>query len=310
MKAAFTVGLMAGLLLSACQTAIQSRTELFDCGDIVYAEFQREGLHLTRNGRDYDLQSVSAASGARYTTLPGLVPQLTFWNKGDEARLQWEDEPAVVCQRLSPPELPLTARGQEPGWLLKMHEDQLDLQYQYGEQQYRAATPEPQIMAQGYRYRTQSSQGDALTLTISPHYCTDVMSGMPYPYRAHLKVEDQTLEGCAGDSRKLLVGREWVVTNISGESVAENAQPTLEFTEDGKLYGHAGCNRYSGHYQLTGEGLSVGPLISTKMACAKPLMQQENRLLGVLQSVKRFEVDKSGALRVRGDEGQWLIASP
>lgn len=44
--------------------------------------------------------------------------------------------------------------------------------------------------------------------------------------------------------------------------------PTLEFDfAEGRLGGNGGCNRYNGVFELNGNSLKIGSLMSTKMAC-------------------------------------------
>jgi len=62
-----------------------------------------------------------------------------------------------------------------------------------------------------------------------------------------------------GDTRKLLVGPEWEVKTINEQPLIDReAPPTITFDRDGQVAGSAGCNRYSGAYEVTGEGVSFG----------------------------------------------------
>ena len=54
--------------------------------------------------------------------------------------------------------------------------------------------------------------------------------------------------------------------------------------------GFAGCNRFSGGYQYAGNSLTLGPLASTKMACAVG-MALETEFLGVLDDTRLFNID-------------------
>lgn len=87
----------------------------------------------------------------------------------------------------------------------------------------------------------------------------------------------------------------YVPTALSGQEIQlpENAerQPDLYFnTEAGRLYGSAGCNRYSAGYEAPGDGeLSISPIAATKMMCEH--MELEERYLDVLQQVKAYEYD-------------------
>jgi heat shock protein HslJ len=60
---------------------------------------------------------------------------------------------------------------------------------------------------------------------------------------------------------------------------------TLNFDEEGQLFGSAGCNNYSGSYELDGRSLNIGPLASTRMACLEDgVMEQESAFLEALQA--------------------------
>lgn len=204
-----------------------------------------------------------------------------------------------ACHRQWPPELPVTARGQEPGWLLGLDEEDLVLEYQYGEERFAAPTPEAEPVENGLRYRTRH-QGKAFTLTLTRDYCEDSMSGMPYPYRAQVELEDRVLKGCAGESRQLLLGRGWTVQRLDNQQTLSGARPTLRFTAEGRLEGSAGCNRYHGRYRLTGEGLRIEGLAQTRMACAATVMQQEDEFLEVLAGTRRFWLEGKGQLVLSG----------
>lgn len=69
---------------------------------------------------------------------------------------------------------------------------------------------------------------------------------------------------------------------------------TATFAADGHITGFGGCNTFMGQYNIDDQELSVGPLASTRRACATPELQaQEQRFLKDLEQVTRLEV--SGA---------------
>ena len=88
----------------------------------------------------------------------------------------------------------------------------------------------------------------------------------------------------------------------------KESPPTMTFSRTQRVAGTASCNRYSGPYRLSGEGLSFGAMISTKMACAEPRMGQETAFLQGLSMVTRFEIAADGALRLLADDGQAIVA--
>lgn len=100
-----------------------------------------------------------------------------------------------------------------------------------------------------------------------------------------------------------LTGATWVAEDIDGRGVIDNAQSTVEFTADNRVAGRAGCNRYGGSVSIDGKKLTVGQLISTKMACAPALMDQELRFLKALEAARSFELQGT-KLRVLDESGQ------
>ena len=113
------------------------------------------------------------------------------------------------------------------------------------------------------------------------------------------------LAGCATVD---LPDGEWNLTSFQGQKSphgADNKRLTIQFEDSGrKVFGFAGCNRYSGTYRQNGSTLELGPLISTKMACAGQ-MELESAYLQALNSVNHWEI-KGGhstlALRTRKGE--------
>ena len=61
--------------------------------------------------------------------------------------------------------------------------------------------------------------------------------------------------------------------------------------EDGRVYGSAGCNSYSGSYQVNGDTITVGPTAITEMACLEPegVMEQEMTFIEFLTGAQTFQ---------------------
>ena len=66
-----------------------------------------------------------------------------------------------------------------------------------------------------------------------------------------------------------------------------------DFGKDGTLSGKAGCNTYSGGYKTNGNQITIGPLVSTMMACDQPagVMEQEAQYLAALQSAATYQIE-------------------
>jgi putative lipoprotein len=93
-----------------------------------------------------------------------------------------------------------------------------------------------------------------------------------------------------------LVGGTWALEDIDGAGVVDDAQSTLEFGPDGRVSGRGGCNRYSGNVEVKGASIVVGELISTKMACAPALMDQETKFLAALQATRTYRMNEDNKL--------------
>lgn len=105
------------------------------------------------------------------------------------------------------------------------------------------------------------------------------------------------------DGEDRLALQDWVAQSIAGKPVVQPGRVTLSFRE-GRVSGRGGCNLYSGPVEYEKGAIKVGPLISTKMACAEPgLMQQESAYLGALQSAERYTVGANGGLTITTKAG-------
>jgi hypothetical protein len=93
-----------------------------------------------------------------------------------------------------------------------------------------------------------------IRLQASNQDCSDGMSDNRYPQTVRAVVDGRTLEGCGGEP----------------------------VNEGGGVVGYGGCNRFSGSYSRSGDTLTFGPMMSTRRACAEPVMRRERRLFEIL----------------------------
>ncbi|MGE5209328.1 MAG: amidohydrolase family protein [Alphaproteobacteria bacterium] len=85
-------------------------------------------------------------------------------------------------------------------------------------------------------------------------------------------------------------GKEWLLKTLNGKDVTVEKTPTMKF-EHGKLSIFGGVNRLSGSYALIDDdSVTVGQLISTKMAGPPSLMELESNFSKALASVDGFHV--------------------
>jgi heat shock protein HslJ len=94
-----------------------------------------------------------------------------------------------------------------------------------------------------------------------------------------------------------LVGTNWGLTSYNNgrggmNSPVAGTEITALFGADGNLTGSGGCNSYSAAYTVDGIKITLGPVTSTKMACADPksVMDQETAYLAALQTATRYQI--------------------
>ena len=124
---------------------------------------------------------------------------------------------------------------------------------------------------------------------------------------AVLVVQAQTGRNLATDQR-VLTGTEWRLVSLgpagAETDVVAGTTVTLNFGDDGRASGSTGCNSYSGTYQVRGDNLSFGRLVSTRRACLdQNANQQEQRFLAALEAANRFRLS-SNRLTILADRGR------
>lgn len=125
-----------------------------------------------------------------------------------------------------------------------------------------------------------------------------------------------SLEGLCAPSANPLVGPAWQVTdyadprNTTGmTNVLKDTSLTAIFGADHVISGSAGCNSYSGAYQLEGQTLTIpGPLAATAMACAEEIMAQEKVFFDNLAAVASYKLDDvAPQLHLLNSKGQVIV---
>ncbi|UHD14696.1 META domain-containing protein [Thiocapsa bogorovii] len=278
------------------------------CGDQpIRVGFLEDRMRLQVGDRTFDLRQAVSGSGARYVALAD--PATSFWNKGDRGMLEIAGTAYPECIPAEAAKTPFRATGNEPFWSLELTDKRVELNTDLGETRINVALTEQELLEDGRRYRNLIEDGN-LVVSIFDRPCVDTMSGMPHPATVEIQLDDRRLEGCGGDPATLLQGPEWVVEDIGGGGIIDRSRVTLNFGADGRLWGRASCNTYQGEYTLTGESLTLTLSATTMMACAPALMHQERKVLDLLVRIRAFELDPTGALIFKTDDGQTLLARP
>ncbi|WP_417445454.1 META domain-containing protein [Kangiella sp.] len=329
-----TLGLFSCLLLTGCDTdpskpenqannnenekaALQQRVSAeFICSHLlVKTDFFGDDLTLTIEDKSYQLSQTPSASGSKFEN---KATNTLFWQKGDSATLEFNGQRFSNCEKVTIQRsdtaskkltLPFTARGNEPGWLLTVNNDQFELIADYGQTTISDVFAKQPLLRVGHMLEMKSEQGN-LTLLAENKLCHDSMSGVPYPYTVSIKTEEETLIGCGGEPRSLLTKNSWSVLTVANNMLAEESRISLNFNAESQLSGIASCNRYTSSYNLTGEGLTVSPITTTLMACEPSLMEQEANFLKHLANVSRFDITEHGQLILHTSQGETIKAQP
>lgn len=273
------------LLAFACTLPL-----LAACGDEedMYADTSpQEGELGVDADEDVNDRASTEASGMEAAELPTEGPA------GGEATFEAPGAPSAYSEDF----IPLTARGNEPGWILDLNQGSVEFEYDYGEQTLSAGAPQFAEIENGARFTVPDED---LRVMVTRERCT-AASGMPHPYTVEVRLGERSFQGCGGETREVLTGEAWRVTALAGQPVTQGeTPPTIRFTQT-DIGGSTGCNTYRAAYTLNGETIDISPGQSTQMACAEELMAQESDFLDALAAVSRLSVQGEGALRLEGD---------
>ncbi|MGH9796478.1 MAG: META domain-containing protein [Candidatus Acidiferrales bacterium] len=302
---------------SAPATA-EATTSVYTCPDgfRFSVRVQGESAVVALPTETHTLPQVVAASGTRYEA-GGVV----FWSKGQQALLETGAAVRRDCQGVpaaTPWEVArllgveFRAIGQEPGWVLELDQGRtIRFIGDYGNTRVNIPAPEPVRDASGavtYMARTEAHN---LVLVVRETPCQDVMSGERFPYTATVTLDGKELKGCG---RTLMTGEildtYWKVSELGGAAPAGAAPREAHLrllAEGNRATGSTGCNTFSGVFELEGESLRLGPLVSTRMACLdQSLARQEQEYLRALESADRVSLIDGHLSLYRGT---WLLVS-
>ncbi|MEZ4287637.1 MAG: META domain-containing protein [Polyangiales bacterium] len=162
----------------------------------------------------------------------------------------------------------------------------------------------------GHRYAVRAvirDSSNALLWTTDTHYPVD-------PAQSHQSVGTLKLVRVAkrvesdSSQQKSIAGTSWRVVDLNGTPVVSDSQTPMQWSEDGKLSGSTGCNRFSGGYSDKDGVLTIGRLALTRRACLPPLMQQEKTFSELLSKVTSYRIDDDGALLLQTADGRTMRA--
>lgn len=199
----------------------------------------------------------------------------------------------------------LTARGNEPSWRLSLSSGAMAFEAPGQELKFEAPIQSRDIV-DGRPRIIAGAGAETLKVTILERMCADTMTGMPFPVGVEVEFGGRRFEGCGGDIMTAIEGG-WRVIRMQNAPLAEGVIVTVVFGPEGQVSGRSGCNRFTGSYELSGEGLSFGRLAVTRMACPPPHMETEQRFHDLLQKITRVTPGGNGQLRLMAGDEQAMV---
>jgi heat shock protein HslJ len=118
---------------------------------------------------------------------------------------------------------------------------------------------------------------------------------------------ETAVEGRPAKPTATLENTYWRLTAVGGDSarVAQNIQEPhfILHPADTRVSGSTGCNQFSGSYELSGQSLRFGKVISTLRACLDPeLNRQERTFLDAVNAARQWKVT-GDSLELSGEAG-------
>jgi heat shock protein HslJ len=110
------------------------------------------------------------------------------------------------------------------------------------------------------------------------------------------------LGACGGDGGGDPSGQTWALTELNGQPPLEGTAIDMTIVNQ-TVSGSSGCNQYTGGVTVGSGTMSFdSSLASTQMACAEPIMDQEQVYLGALVSATNYEIS-GDELRLEDADG-------
>ena len=87
-----------------------------------------------------------------------------------------------------------------------------------------------------------------------------------------------------------MAGLDWRPVMIGDYAVAADTSMFVRFAVDGSVNGNGGCNKFFGTLETTDDGVAMGEIGATRMACPEDIMSLEHAFLQALQAAAQFEM--------------------
>ena len=99
-----------------------------------------------------------------------------------------------------------------------------------------------------------------------------------------------------------MAGIEWQPVTIGGTAIAPDTSMLVRFTVDGSVNGNSGCNNFFGSLETTDDGVKMGQMGSTRMACPPKVMELEDAFLDALQATAKFSMGQDSLQLLGADD--------
>ncbi len=118
----------------------------------------------------------------------------------------------------------------------------------------------------------------------------DVPDLMPTNVETNATVQPNNQTGNSSDMNSLF-GKRWTLTKIGNQNISSD-KPFIEFNEGEKrISGDAGCNLFSGGFEMNGTNLRIPNVAGTLRACAEEQVNRlERNFYQSLDKITRFEI--------------------
>lgn len=87
-----------------------------------------------------------------------------------------------------------------------------------------------------------------------------------------------------------MAGLEWRPVSIGDAAIDADTAMFVRFAVDGSVNGNGGCNNFFGTLESTDDGVAIGELGATRMACPPEIMDQEQAFMQALQGATSFDI--------------------
>ena len=99
-----------------------------------------------------------------------------------------------------------------------------------------------------------------------------------------------------------MAGIEWRPVLIGETAIDPDTSMVVRFTVDGSVNGNSGCNNFFGSLETTDDGVKMGQMGSTRMACPPEVMELEDLFLDALQATAKFSMGQDSLQLLNADD--------